>query len=144
MMIPTVDIAARVYNHKWKIDPIVRSLIDTDFYKLLMCQSVFRNRPDTQVAFSLINRTTRIRLADLIDEVGPDVVRFVMLTRKNDVALDFDFDKVTEQSKDNPVFYVQYANARVNSILRKARDAGLDVSDASLSAAHLAHLRHYA
>ena len=68
MMIPTVDIAARVYNHKWKIDPIVRSLIDTDFYKLLMCQSVFRNRPDTQVAFSLINRTTRIRLADLIDE----------------------------------------------------------------------------
>ena len=68
MMIPTVDIAARVYNHKWKIDPIVRSLIDTDFYKLLMCQSVFRNRPDTQVAFSLNNRTSRIRLAEMIDE----------------------------------------------------------------------------
>lgn len=64
----TVDIATRVYNHKWKIDPIVRSLIDTDFYKLLMCQSVFRNRPDTQVRFSLINRTHRIRLAELIDE----------------------------------------------------------------------------
>ncbi len=63
-----VDIATRVYNHKWKIDPIVRSLIDTDFYKLLMCQSVFRNKPDTDVTFSLINRTTRIRLADLIDE----------------------------------------------------------------------------
>ncbi|WP_306046098.1 nicotinate phosphoribosyltransferase [Nioella sp. MMSF_3534] len=63
-----VDIATRVYNHKWKIDPIVRSLIDTDFYKLLMCQSVFRNKPDTQVTFSLINRTTRIPLADLIDE----------------------------------------------------------------------------
>jgi arginyl-tRNA synthetase len=76
--------------------------------------------------------------------VGPDVVRFVMLTRKNDVALDFDFDKVTEQSKDNPVFYVQYANARVNSILRKSREAGLDVSDVSLSAAHLAHLGHEA
>lgn len=87
---------------------------------------------------------TFVTLRDLIDEVGPDVVRFVMLTRKNDVALDFDFDKVTEQSKDNPVFYVQYANARVNSILRKARDAGLDVSDASLSAAHLAHLNHEA
>jgi len=85
---------------------------------------------------------TFVTLRDLIDEVGPDVVRFVMLTRKNDVALDFDFDKVTEQSKDNPVFYVQYANARVNSILRKARDAGLDVSEASLSAAHLAHLGH--
>jgi nicotinic acid phosphoribosyltransferase len=63
-----VDIATRVYNHKWKIDPIVRSLIDTDFYKLLMCQSVFRNKPDTTVTFSLINRTKRIPLADLIDE----------------------------------------------------------------------------
>ncbi len=63
-----VDIATRVYNHKWKIDPIVRSLIDTDFYKLLMCQSVFRNKPDTIVTFSLINRTRSIRLADLVDE----------------------------------------------------------------------------
>jgi arginyl-tRNA synthetase len=87
---------------------------------------------------------TFVTLRDLIDEVGPDVVRFVMLTRKNDVALDFDFDKVTEQSKDNPVFYVQYANARVNSILRKAREAGLDVSDASLSGADLARLGHEA
>lgn len=63
-----VDIATRVYNHKWKIDPIVRSLIDTDFYKLLMCQSVYRNKPDTQVTFSLINRSTHIPLADLVDE----------------------------------------------------------------------------
>lgn len=63
-----MDIAQRVYNHKWKIDPIVRSLIDTDFYKLLMCQSVFRNRPDTLVTFSLINRSKDVRLADLIDE----------------------------------------------------------------------------
>lgn len=63
-----VDIATRVYNHNWKIDPIVRSLIDTDFYKLLMCQSVFRNKPDAQVTFSLINRSTSIPLADLIDE----------------------------------------------------------------------------
>ncbi|MBU2937201.1 MULTISPECIES: nicotinate phosphoribosyltransferase [Pacificibacter] len=63
-----VDIATRVYNHKWKIDPIVRSLIDTDFYKMLMCQSVFRNKPDTQVTFSLINRAKDIRLADMIDE----------------------------------------------------------------------------
>ena len=63
-----VDIASRVYNHKWKIDPIVRSLIDTDFYKLLMCQSVFRNKPETNVTFSLINRTKSIRLADIVDE----------------------------------------------------------------------------
>ena len=63
-----MDIATRVYNHKWKIDPIVRSLIDTDFYKLLMCQSVFRNKPDTQVTFSLINRSDKVPLARLIDE----------------------------------------------------------------------------
>mgnify|MGYP001829206864 CR=1 FL=1 len=63
-----VDIATRVWNHKWKIDPIVRSLIDTDFYKLLMCQSVFRNRRNTRVTFSLINRTKSIRLAELVDE----------------------------------------------------------------------------
>jgi nicotinate phosphoribosyltransferase len=80
-----VDIATRVYNHKWKIDPIVRSLIDTDFYKLLMCQSVFRNKPDTQVTFSLINRTIRIPLADLIDEgelrEQLDHIRSLSLTR---------------------------------------------------------------
>ena len=63
-----VDIARRVWNHKWKIDPIVRSLLDTDFYKLLMCQSIFRNKPDTTVTFSLINRSKNIKLAELIDE----------------------------------------------------------------------------
>ena len=63
-----VDIATRVWNHKWKIDPIVRSLIDSDFYKLLMCQSVFRNHSDTRVAFSLINRTKSVRLAEIVDE----------------------------------------------------------------------------
>jgi nicotinate phosphoribosyltransferase len=80
-----VDLATRVHNHNWKIDPIVRSLIDTDFYKLLMCQSIFRNKPDTNVTFSLINRTTRIRLADLIDEgelrEQLDHVRSLSLTR---------------------------------------------------------------
>ena len=63
-----VDIATRVWNHKWKIDPIVRSLIDTDFYKLLMCQSIYRNKPDTNVTFSLINRSSNILLAELVDE----------------------------------------------------------------------------
>ncbi|MGV8985647.1 MAG: nicotinate phosphoribosyltransferase [Cypionkella sp.] len=63
-----VDLASRVWNHRWKIDPIVRSLIDTDFYKLLMCQSIFRNRPDTIVEFSLLNRSRNIRLAELVDE----------------------------------------------------------------------------
>ena len=80
-----VDIATRVWNHRWKIDPIVRSLIDTDFYKLLMCQSVFRNNPGVQVKFSLINRTKSIRLADLVDEgelrEQLDHVRSLSLTR---------------------------------------------------------------
>jgi len=61
--------------------------------------------------------------------VGADVTRFVMLTRKNDAPLDFDFDKVLEQSKDNPVFYVQYAHARVRSVLRKAEEQGVTLTD---------------
>ena len=65
---PAVDIAARVYNHNWKIDPIVRSLIDTDFYKLLMCQFVLRNSPGTQVKYKLINRSGGVKLAELVDE----------------------------------------------------------------------------
>jgi arginyl-tRNA synthetase len=85
---------------------------------------------------------TFVTLRDVVEEVGADVTRFVMLTRKNDMALDFDFDKVLEQSKDNPVFYVQYANARINSVLRKAREAGVAVDDATLSAANLALLAH--
>ncbi|NTT86503.1 arginine--tRNA ligase [Tabrizicola fusiformis] len=87
---------------------------------------------------------TFVTLRDVVDQAGADVTRFIMLTRKNDVALDFDFDKVLEQSKDNPVFYVQYANARVNSILRKARDAGIACDDPSLLAADLTGVTHEA
>ncbi len=61
------DIATRVYNHTWKIDPIVRSVLDTDFYKLLMAQTIFRRHRGVQVTFGIHNRTTRMRLADLID-----------------------------------------------------------------------------
>ena len=87
---------------------------------------------------------TFVTLRDVVDAVGKDVTRFHMLTRKNDAPLDFDFDKVLEQSKDNPVFYVQYANARVNSVLRKAREAGIDVDDATLAKSDLASLTHEA
>ena len=76
---------------------------------------------------------TFVTLRDVVDEVGPDVTRFHMLTRKNDADLDFDFDKVLEQSRENPVFYVQYANARVHSVLRKAAEAGIDVSSPDIS-----------
>ncbi len=85
---------------------------------------------------------TFVTLGDLLDEVGADVVRFVMLTRKNDAPLDFDFARALEQSRDNPVFYVQYANARVASVLRKATAAGLAVGDGDLAAADTALLDH--
>jgi arginyl-tRNA synthetase len=66
-----------------------------------------------------------VTLREVVDEVGADVVRFMMLYRKNEAPLDFDFAKVTEQSKENPVFYVQYAHARINSVLRNALEEGM-------------------
>jgi arginyl-tRNA synthetase len=75
-----------------------------------------------------------VTLADVVNEVGKDVVRFMMLTRRADAPLDFDFMKVVEASKDNPVFYVQYAHARISSLKRKAADAGVDLgAEANLS-----------
>jgi len=85
---------------------------------------------------------TFVTLRDVVERVGKDVVRFIMLTRKNDAALEFDFAKVTEQSKDNPVFYVQYAHARVNSVFRQAAEAfpGQDLSEKTLATADLSLL----
>jgi arginyl-tRNA synthetase len=85
---------------------------------------------------------TFVTLRDVVDQVGPDVTRFVMLFRKNDAILDFDFDKVLEQSRENPVFYVQYAHARVASVMRKATEAGIAVDDASLASADMSDLGH--
>jgi arginyl-tRNA synthetase len=73
-----------------------------------------------------------VTLADVVEMVGKDVVRFTMLTRKPDAQMDFDFDKVVEASKDNPVFYVQYAHARIRSTLRKAAAEGFAPGDAAL------------
>ena len=83
---------------------------------------------------------TFVTLRDVVDQVGADATRFMMLTRKNDAPLDFDFDKVMEQTKDNPVFYVQYAHARISSVLRKAKAAGIAVDDVALAGADLASL----
>ena len=74
-----------------------------------------------------------VTLADVVDEVGKDVVRFTMLTRKSDAQMDFDFAKVVEASKDNPVFYVQYAHARIASLHRRAAEAGIVCGTADLS-----------
>jgi arginyl-tRNA synthetase len=98
---------------------------------------------------------TFVTLRDVVDQVGKDVFRFVMLTRRNDQALDFDFDKVVEKSKDNPVFYVQYAHARARSVLRRAAPnfaaSQLDVESLATAplarltdAAELALIRHLA
>jgi nicotinate phosphoribosyltransferase len=79
------ELAARVYNHTWKIDPIVRSVIDTDFYKLLMAQTIFRRMSQTQVTFGIINRTRSVKLAQLIDKgelkEQLDHIRTLRLTR---------------------------------------------------------------
>ena len=83
-----------------------------------------------------------VMLRDLVEQVGPDVTRFVMLTRKNDAALDFDFQKVLEQSRENPVFYVQYAHARIKSVIRKAEELDIDISDRYLSETNLTGLTH--
>jgi len=85
---------------------------------------------------------TFVLLSDVVEQVGADVTRFIMLTRKNDAPLDFDFAKALEQSKDNPVFYVQYAHARVNSVLTKAGEAGLEINDETLVSADLTLLTH--
>ena len=86
-----------------------------------------------------------VTLADVVEEVGKDVVRFTMLTRRADAQMDFDFAKVVEASKENPVFYVQYAHARIRSVHRKAIEAGIDpaaVADLSrLDAEELAMIR---
>ena len=83
-----------------------------------------------------------VTLREVVDEVGKDVVRFIMLTRKNDAPLDFDLAKVTEQSRDNPVFYVQYAHARHHSVLRQAAETfpDMDLSDSGLASADLQRL----
>ena len=106
-----------------------------------LCQLV--NLFDKGVPVRMSKRAgTFVTLREVVDEVGKDVFRFVMLTRRNDQALDFDFAKVVEQSKDNPVFYVQYAHARSRSVLRHAAQAlpGDNLTPESLASAALERL----
>jgi arginyl-tRNA synthetase len=109
--------------------------------KLIQLVKLFKNGEP----FKMSKRAgTFVTLRDVVEQAGADVTRFVMLTRKNDATLDFDFDKVLEQSKDNPVFYVQYAHARVCSVLRRAAEAGIAADDATLVSADLGKLGHEA
>jgi arginyl-tRNA synthetase len=106
-----------------------------------ICQLV--NLLDDGVPFKMSKRAGAfVTMRQVIDAVGKDVVRFIMLTRKNDASLDFDLARVTEQSRDNPVFYVQYAHARHCSVLRQARETfpDADLSDDALAQAELDRL----
>ncbi len=101
---------------------------------VLLCQLVRLFRGGEPVKMSK-RAGEFVTLREVVDEVGADVLRFMMLTRKNDAPLDFDFQKVTEQSRDNPVWYVQYAHARIGSAFAKAKleaaEAASDLSDVS-------------
>jgi len=110
-------------------------------YDVRFCQMVRLFRAGEPVKMSKRSGSF-ITLREVVDEVGAGAVRFMMLMRRNDAPLDFDFAKVREQSKDNPVFYVQYAHARVHSALRKAGEVlpELDVTPAALAVADMARI----
>ncbi len=97
--------------------------------KLVQMVQLLRNGEPVKMSKRSGNFVT---LAEVVEEVGKDVVRFTMLTRKPEAQMDFDFAKVVETSKDNPVFYVQYAHARISSTLRKGRAEGLEPSDEAI------------
>jgi len=122
-----------------RLQAAVRAVTDgAATLEVKLCQLV--NMLDKGVPVRMSKRAgTFVTLREVVDEVGKDVFRFIMLTRRNDQALDFDFAKVTEQSKDNPVFYVQYAHARAASVMRHAAEQfpDDDLSDSALSGAAL-------
>ncbi|MBL8807736.1 MAG: arginine--tRNA ligase [Rhodospirillales bacterium] len=122
-----------------RVDAAVKALSEgRATFEVKLCQMV--NLMDRGEPVKMSKRSGNfVTLRDVVDEVGADVVRFVMLTRKQDQHLDFDYAKVREQSKDNPVFYVQYAHARHRSAFRQAAQTfpGADFSDAALAAADL-------
>ena len=82
-----------------------------------------------------------ITLREMVERVGSDSIRFMMMYRKNEAPLEFDFQKVTEQSKDNPVFYVQYAHARISSVLRNLKEQNIDIDLTSFSNCDMSHLK---
>jgi len=96
-------------------------------FDVLLCQMVRLFRDGEPVKMSKRSGSF-VTLAEVVEEVGRDVVRFMMLTRRADAQLDFDFGKVVEQSRDNPVFYVQYAHARISSVLRKFKEINLNTA----------------
>ncbi|MEO5971743.1 MAG: arginine--tRNA ligase [Sphingomicrobium sp.] len=117
------DHAGTVKRVQAAVTALTDGRVDLDV-KLVQMVRLFRAGEPIKMSKRAGNFVT---LADVVREVGKDVVRFMMLTRRADAPLDFDFAKVVEASKDNPVFYVQYAHARVSSLKRKAAEAGIDM-----------------
>ena len=107
--------------------------------KIKLCQLVKLYKDGKPVKMSK-RAGTYVTLRDLLNEVGKDSIRFLFLMRKNDAPLDFDFTKAIQQTKDNPVFYVQYANARICSILKRAKSLKVIIKDEVLSSADLTKL----
>ena len=132
------DHSGHVKRMKAALSALTGGKADLD---IKLCQLVRLFRGGEPVKMSK-RAGTFVTLRDVVDEVGPGPVRFMMLFRKNDAPLDFDFVKVTEQSRDNPVFYVQYAHARASSVLRNVRDVfpDLDLGDGALAQSDLDRL----
>ncbi|UIJ73581.1 arginine--tRNA ligase [Aurantimonas sp. HBX-1] len=114
-----------------RLEAVARAVAGgTAHVDVVLCQLVKLFRNGEPVTMSKRSGSF-VTLADVVEEVGRDPVRFMMLYRKSDAPLDFDFEKVTEQSKDNPVFYVQYAHARAAAIFRQAAETGVAAPDFS-------------
>ena len=129
-------------GHVKRMQAAIAALTDSKAQlDIKLCQLVRLFRGGEPVKMSK-RAGTFVTLRDVVDEVGPGSVRFMMLYRKNDAPLDFDFVKVTEQSRDNPVFYVQYAHARASSVLRNVRDVfpDLDLGGGALARSDLGRL----
>ena len=125
-----------------RMQAAVKALTDGEGHlHVALCQLVKLLRAGEPVKMSKRSGNF-VTLREVVDEVGKDVVRFIMLTRKNDAQLEFDLEKVVEQSKDNPVFYVQYAHARCHSVLRHAESEMPEIAldGQSLATAQLARL----
>ncbi len=122
-----------------RMEALARAVSDGEVdLTVLLCNLVKLYRNGEQVRMSKRSGEF-VTLREVVEEVGPDAIRFMMLYRKNDMPLDFDFAKVTEQSKDNPVFYVQYASARCHSVFRQARE---QFPDGAFDRANLSTFSH--
>jgi arginyl-tRNA synthetase len=119
------DHAGTVKRVQAAVSALTDGRVDLDV-KLVQMVRLFRAGEPIKMSKRAGNFVT---LADVVREVGKDVVRFMMLTKRADTPLDFDFAKVVEASKDNPVFYVQYAHARISSLKRKAEAAGVSLDE---------------